>query len=147
MHFSTFSAFLKSSIKILNDYRPIPVLGLRHKAQGRLLLFWVGCVCTMHHGRVICTYALYAYITKPPKCLLTCQGQGDLAADKGQGQGQGQEQGQGPRFGAFVFVAPSAHFDVALKLKLESRRQKTEIEIEIEDTTSTAKCNYRPKCK
>ena len=33
MHFSTFSAFLKSSIKTLNDYRPIPLLWLKQHPQ------------------------------------------------------------------------------------------------------------------
>ena len=42
MHFSTFSAFLKSSIKTLNDYRPILVLGLK-KDKCRLVAYSSSC--------------------------------------------------------------------------------------------------------
>jgi hypothetical protein len=48
---------------------------LRHKQKGWLLLFWVGCVCTM--GVLYGHWALYN--PKTPKCALTCQA--DLAAD------------------------------------------------------------------
>ena len=53
------------------------------KAQGRLLLFWVGCVCLMG---VLYGHMCTIHTTKPPKWALICQV--DLEADQMQLQVQ-----------------------------------------------------------